>query len=114
MRCEEIRVPYEQAIQEAQQNYETKRQEYLRMVEDIREQLDKAPDEYRQRFDEILARYNDVFAPRKGNEVIAAGGCIFLAPSVMRAGASIISCADAQDARAIPALRGFICPLKTI
>jgi hypothetical protein len=66
-------LPYEQAIQDAQQNYETKRQEYLRMVEDIREQLEKAPDEYRQRFDEMLARYNTVCAEEK-DKVIAAGG----------------------------------------
>ncbi len=72
-RCEEIRGPYEQSIQVAQQTYEAKRQEYLRMVEDIREQLDKAPDEYRQRFDEILTRYNEVCAQEK-TEVIAAGG----------------------------------------
>ena len=49
-RCEEVRSPYEEAIQEAQRNYENKRQEYLRMVEEVREQLDKAPDEYRAEF----------------------------------------------------------------
>jgi preprotein translocase subunit SecA len=43
------------------------------MVEDIREQLEKAPDEYRQRFDEMLARYNSVCAEEK-DKVIAAGG----------------------------------------
>jgi len=72
-RCEEVRAPYEQAIAQAQQNYETKRQEYLRMVEEIREQLDKAPEEYRQRFDEILANYNRVCAEEK-EQVVAAGG----------------------------------------
>ncbi|MBM2804025.1 MAG: secA, partial [Deltaproteobacteria bacterium] len=73
VRCEEVRAPYEQAIQQAQQNYEAKRQEYLRMVEDIREQLDKAPDEYRQRFDEILANYTKVCAEEK-DRVVGAGG----------------------------------------
>src|SRR4029078_13602835 len=63
----------EKAIQDAQQTYESKRQEYLRMVDDIREQLEKAPAEYRQRFDEMLARYNAVCAEEK-NKVIAAGG----------------------------------------
>jgi preprotein translocase SecA subunit len=72
-RCEEIRQPYERAIQEAQHNYETKRQEYLRVVEEIREQLDKAPDEYRHRFDEVLAGYNRVCAEER-ERVIAAGG----------------------------------------
>jgi preprotein translocase SecA subunit len=72
-RCEEVRAPYEQAVQQAQQNYEAKRQEYLRMVEAIREQLDKAPDEYRQRFEQILADYNKVCATEK-EKVVAAGG----------------------------------------
>ncbi|HEY7166867.1 MAG TPA: preprotein translocase subunit SecA [Candidatus Binatia bacterium] len=72
-RCEEIRHPYEQAVQEAQRNYEAKRQEYLRMVEEVREQLDKAPDEYRNRFNEILGKYNDVCGEER-ERVIAAGG----------------------------------------
>ena len=72
-RCEEIRVPYEESIQQAQQNYEAKRQEYLRMVEQVREELDKAPDENRQRFGEILANYNNVCSAEK-ERVIAAGG----------------------------------------
>jgi len=71
--CDEIRVPYEQAVQQAQQSYETKRQEYLQMVEQVREQLDKAPEEFRHRFDEILAEYNKVCAHEK-EKVIAAGG----------------------------------------
>jgi preprotein translocase SecA subunit len=71
--CDEIRVPYEQAVQQAQQSYETKRQEYLQMVEQIREQLDKAPEEFRHRFDEILAEYNKVCAHEK-EKVITAGG----------------------------------------
>jgi preprotein translocase SecA subunit len=72
-RCEEIRQPYEQTIQQAQLNYETKRQEYLRMVERVREELDKAPDQYRQRFDEIFASYNGICSQEK-EQVIAAGG----------------------------------------
>jgi len=71
--CDEIRVPYEQAVQQAQQSYETKRQEYLQMVEQVREQLDKAPEEFRHRFDEILAEYNKVCAHEK-EKVITAGG----------------------------------------
>ncbi|MBF8254949.1 MAG: protein translocase subunit secA, partial [Deltaproteobacteria bacterium] len=72
-RCEEIRKPYEETIQSAQDNYESKRQEYLRMVEEVREQLDKAPDEYRHRFDEILKEYNQVCAGER-EQVITAGG----------------------------------------
>ena len=73
LRCEEVRKPYEQAIELAQNNYESKRQEYLRMVEEIREQLDKAPDEYRQRFDEVLDGYKVTCADER-EKVIAAGG----------------------------------------
>jgi preprotein translocase SecA subunit len=73
VRCEEIRQPYESAVQAAQLTYENKRQEYLRVVEEIREQLEKAPDEYRQRFNEILARYNEVCAEER-QRVIVAGG----------------------------------------
>jgi preprotein translocase SecA subunit len=72
-RCDEVRAPYEKAIQQAQQTYENKRQEYLRMVEEIREQLDKAPDAYRQRFDEIQAHYNKLCTEEK-EKVVAAGG----------------------------------------
>ncbi|HWP22741.1 MAG TPA: preprotein translocase subunit SecA, partial [Candidatus Binatia bacterium] len=71
--CEKLRVPYEQSIQKAQQNYEAQRQEYLRMVEQVREQLDKAPDEFRHRFSEILKHYNEICAQEK-EKVIAAGG----------------------------------------
>jgi preprotein translocase SecA subunit len=73
IRCEEIRRPYEEAIEQAQRNYETKRQEYLNVVEEIREQLDKAPEEYRQRLDEVLAGYNEICAGER-ERVINAGG----------------------------------------
>jgi preprotein translocase SecA subunit len=72
-RHEEIRLPYEHAVQQAQLNHEGKRQEYLRMVEQVREELDKAPDQYRQRFDEIFAKYNETCSQEK-ERVIAAGG----------------------------------------
>jgi preprotein translocase SecA subunit len=72
-RCEEVRLPYEAALQAAQSAYESKRQEYLRAVEEIREQLEKAPDEYRHRFDAILEKYNDTCAAER-DRVIAAGG----------------------------------------
>jgi preprotein translocase SecA subunit len=73
VRCEELRHPYEDVLRSAQLNYENKRQEYLRIVEEIREQLDKAPDEYKQRFDEILAGYNRICADER-ERVIGAGG----------------------------------------
>ena len=72
-RCEEVRRPYEEAIREAQKNYESKRQEYVRIVEEVREQLEKAPEAYRQRYEEILAKYQTVCAEER-EKVIAAGG----------------------------------------
>ncbi len=72
-RCEELRRPYEEALREAQKNHEAKRQEHLRMVEEIREQLEKAPDVYRQRYDEILEGYKKTCVEER-EKVIAAGG----------------------------------------
>ncbi len=43
------------------------------MVEEIREQLDKAPDEYRQRFSEVLETYKRTCAEER-EKVIEAGG----------------------------------------
>jgi preprotein translocase subunit SecA len=43
------------------------------VVEEIREQLDKAPDEYRHRFEEVLAGYNRVCAEER-ERVLTAGG----------------------------------------
>jgi len=71
--CEEVRVPYEEAIRAAQRNYEAKRQEYIRVVEEIREQLEKAPDVYRQRYEEILEGYKKLCAEER-EKVLAAGG----------------------------------------
>ena len=73
VRCDEARRPYQEAIRAAQSTYEAKRQEYGRAVEEIREQLEKAPDSNRQRFDEILEKYIKVCAEEK-EKVIEAGG----------------------------------------
>ena len=72
-RCDEARRPYQEAIRKAQNTYEAKRQEYGRAVEEIREQLEKAPDSNRQKFDEILEEYIKVCAEEK-EKVIEAGG----------------------------------------
>jgi preprotein translocase subunit SecA len=76
--CEEVRRPYEEAIREAQNNYEAKRQEYVGAVEKIREELEKAPDAYRQRFGEILEGYKGICADER-EKVVAAGGLHILA-----------------------------------
>ncbi|HEY2988230.1 MAG TPA: preprotein translocase subunit SecA, partial [Candidatus Binatia bacterium] len=72
-RCEEVRTPYEEAIRGAQRNYESKRQEYVKIVEEVREQLEKAPEEYRQRYEEILGKYQKLCAEER-EQVVGAGG----------------------------------------
>ncbi len=76
-RCEEIRIPYEEALHQAQSSYETKRQEFIRAVEEMREQLEKAPEAYRQRYDEFLAVYQKTCAEAR-DKVIAAGGLLII------------------------------------
>ena len=48
------------------------------------------------------------------DEVIALGGCTYWVPSVMKRGASIISCEGAPGVKEIRAHRVFSCRLKTI
>ncbi len=72
-RCEEVRVPYEEAVRAAQENYESKRLEYAQAVDKIREDLEKAPDTYRERYGEILDNYTKVSAEER-EKVIQAGG----------------------------------------
>src|SRR5439155_1354905 len=49
---EEKRVPYEEALRAAERRYEDERAKYVAAVEDIREQLQKAPQEYDARYRE--------------------------------------------------------------
>src|SRR6185369_16824259 len=72
-RWEEIRGPYEQQLRAAEEQYESKRAEYVRVVEELREQLQKAPQEYDVRYKDILAKYQDTCAGER-EQVIAAGG----------------------------------------
>jgi len=71
--CDAVRGPYEDAVREAQRTYETKRQEYVKIVEEVREELEKAPEAYRQSFEGILKKYEGLCAEEK-TKVVAAGG----------------------------------------
>ena len=71
--CEEQRVPYEDAIRTAEQRYEEERAKYVAVVEDIREQIQKAPQEYDIRYREILEKYKETCAAEH-EKVTAAGG----------------------------------------
>jgi preprotein translocase SecA subunit len=68
-----VEKPFEKALGEAHARYETQRQDYVRTIDEIREQLDKAPQEFQGRFEEILAKYKRVCAEER-EQVVAAGG----------------------------------------
>jgi preprotein translocase SecA subunit len=72
-RYEELREPYETGLRAAEQHYESQRAEYVAVVERLREELQKAPQEYDARFKEILAKYQGMCAEER-EQVVAAGG----------------------------------------
>jgi len=69
----EQRKPFEEAVAAAQRDYEETRRKYTKMVEDVREEMEKAPLEFSSRYDEILQGYKDLCA-QEHDQVIAAGG----------------------------------------
>ncbi len=71
--CEALRIPYEKESRAAHDAYESKRQEYVQAVEEVREELEKAPEAYSNRYDEILAGY-DAGSAAEREKVVAAGG----------------------------------------
>ena len=72
-RYDEARKPYEDAVAAAERTYEQKRKEHVQVIEEVREQLEKAPDLYRDRYAEVLAHYEQVCVDER-KEVVAAGG----------------------------------------
>jgi preprotein translocase SecA subunit len=72
-RYEEKRKPYEEAIAKAERVYEEKRRARVKVVEEVREQLEKTPDLYQQLFDEVLEKYRHGCAEER-EKVVAAGG----------------------------------------
>ena len=71
--CEALRIPYEKETQAVHDAYESKRLEYVQAVEEVREELEKAPEAYSHRYDEILAGYQDNSGTER-DKVVAAGG----------------------------------------
>jgi len=69
----EQRKPFEEAVAAAQRDYEDTRKKYTKAVEDVREEMEKAPLEFRDRYDVILAKYQQLCAEER-EKVIAAGG----------------------------------------
>jgi preprotein translocase SecA subunit len=68
-----VEKPFEKALADAHGRYEAQRQQYVRAIDEIREQLDKAPQEFQGRFDEILEKYKQICAEER-EQVSAAGG----------------------------------------
>ncbi len=69
----EQRKPFEDAVAAAQREYEDTRRKYTKAVEDVREEMEKAPLEFRDRYEQILHKYQELCAQER-EKVIAAGG----------------------------------------
>ena len=69
----EQRKPFEEAVAAAQRDYEDTRRKYTKAVEDVREEMEKAPLEFRDRYEEIRRKYEELCAQER-EKVIAAGG----------------------------------------
>jgi preprotein translocase SecA subunit len=67
------RSPYEQALRQAERTYDEQRALYTRKVEEIREELQKAPELYEERSKELLAHYETRCAEER-EKVLEAGG----------------------------------------
>jgi preprotein translocase SecA subunit len=67
------RTPYEEAVAEARRVYEEERRKYTKAIEDVREQMEAAPQEIRERYGEILAKYESLCSQERG-QVVGAGG----------------------------------------
>jgi len=70
---EACRSPYEQALRKAERTYDDQRARYTRKVEEIREELQKAPQLYEERSKELLEHYEASCADERA-KVIEAGG----------------------------------------
>ncbi len=69
----EERAPYEEGLRAAERHYEDERAKYVGAVEEIREQLQKAPQEYEALFKTSLEKYQGICAGER-EQVNAAGG----------------------------------------
>jgi preprotein translocase subunit SecA len=70
---EEHQRPLDEALRTAERRYEDDRAQYVGAVEQIREELQKAPQEYEARFRDILEKYKATCAAER-DKVVAAGG----------------------------------------
>ncbi len=94
------RAPFEEGQRAAERRYEDARVKYINAVEDIREQMEKAPQEYAERYRESLVRYQELCAAER-EKVVAAGGLYIVGTERHEAAASTTSCAAVPAGRAI-------------
>ncbi|MGH7822874.1 MAG: preprotein translocase subunit SecA, partial [Candidatus Binatia bacterium] len=68
-----LEEPYEKALADAHRRYEEDRQQYVKAVSEIRDQLDRAPQEFEERFRAMLEQFKQVCG-EEHEKVVAAGG----------------------------------------
>ena len=73
----EARTPYEAAVTAARDTYESERKKYTKVIDDVREQMEAAPEEMRGRYGEVLQRYKELCAIER-QQVVDAGGLFIL------------------------------------
>jgi preprotein translocase subunit SecA len=73
----EARTPYEAAVAAARDNYEAERRKYTKVIEDVREQMEQAPEELRGRYGDVLHKYQELCAVER-QQVVDAGGLFIL------------------------------------
>ena len=71
------RKPFDAAVTAARETYETDRRKYTEVIEEVREQMEQAPEEMRGRYGEVLRKYEELCVADR-EKVIEAGG-VFIA-----------------------------------
>ncbi len=73
----EARVPFEAAVAAARDAYESERRKYTKVIDDVREQMEAAPEEQRGVYGEVLHKYRSLCAVER-QQVVDAGGLFIL------------------------------------
>jgi len=73
----EARVPYEAAVTDARDAYESERKRYTKVIDDIREQMEAAPEAERGNYGSVLGKYRELCAVER-QQVVDAGGLFIL------------------------------------
>jgi len=71
------RTPFEAAVTAAREDYESERKKYTKVIDDVREQMDAAPDELRGKYSDVLQKYRELCAVER-QQVVDAGGLFIL------------------------------------